>query len=88
MVETQFDTKVSILRSDNNTKYFNKSLNEFLQNKGIQHQSTCPNIPQQNGTVEIKSKHLLEVACAIMFESNVPKYFMGGHCPNNNLSHK
>ncbi|XP_057451465.1 uncharacterized protein LOC130743298 isoform X5 [Lotus japonicus] len=77
MVETQFDTKISILRSDNGTEYFNQNLNEFLKNKGIQHQSTCPNTPQQNGTAERKNKHLLEVACAIMFESNVPKYLWG-----------
>ena len=77
MIEIQFDTKISILRSDNGTEYFNKNLNEFLKNKGIQHQSTCPNTPQQNGTAERKNKHLLEVACAIMFESNVPKYLWG-----------
>ena len=77
LVETQFDTKISILRSDNGTEYFNKNLNEFLTNKGIQHQSTCPNTPQQNGTAERKNKHLLEVARAIMFESNVPKYLWG-----------
>jgi hypothetical protein len=37
MIETQFDTKISILRSDNGTEYFNKNLKEFLQHKGIQH---------------------------------------------------
>ncbi|XP_057749111.1 retrovirus-related Pol polyprotein from transposon RE1 isoform X1 [Arachis stenosperma] len=77
MVETQFDTKISILRSDNGTEYFNKNLGEFLQKKGIQHQSTCPNTPQQNGIAERKNKHLLEVARAIMFEGNVPKYLWG-----------
>ena len=77
MIETQFDTKISILRSDNGTEYFNKNLNEFLKNKGIQHQSTCLNTRQQNGTAERKNKHLLEVARAIMFESNVPKYLWG-----------
>ncbi|XP_072062320.1 uncharacterized protein [Arachis hypogaea] len=44
---------------------------------GIQHQSTCPNTPQQNGIAERKNKHLLEVARAIMFEGNVPKYLWG-----------
>lgn len=78
MVETQFDTKISILRSDNGIEYFNKNLNEFLKNKGgIQHQSTCPKTPQQNGIAKRKNKHLLDVARAIMFESNVPKYLWG-----------
>lgn len=37
MIETQFDAKMSILRSDNGTEYFNKNLGEFFQHKGIQH---------------------------------------------------
>jgi transposase InsO family protein len=77
MIETQFDAKISILRSDNGTEYFNKNLGEFFQHKGIQHQSTCPNTPQQNGIAERKNRHLLEVARAIMFESNVPKFLWG-----------
>jgi hypothetical protein len=77
MIETQFDTKISISRSDNGTEYFNKNLKEFLQHKGIQQQSTCPSTPQQNGTAERKNRHLLEVARAIMFESNVPKFLWG-----------
>jgi transposase InsO family protein len=75
---TQFDTKITILRSDNGTEYFNKNLKEFLQHKGIQQQLTCPNMPQQNGTAGRKNRHLLEVARAIMFESNVPKFLWGG----------
>ena len=35
------------------------------------------NTPQQNGTTERKNKHLLEVAHAIMFSMNVPRYFWG-----------
>jgi hypothetical protein len=77
MIETQFDTKISILRSDNGTEYFNKNLKEFSQHKGIQQQSTYPSTPQQNGTAERKNRHLLEVARAIMFESNVPKFLWG-----------
>lgn len=46
----------------------------FLNYKGIVHQSTCSETPQQNGTFEQKNRHLLEVARAIMFSMNVPKY--------------
>ena len=38
----------------------------FSKEKGIHHQSTCVNTPQQNGIVERKNKHLLEVARAIL----------------------
>lgn len=35
------------------------------------------NTPQQNGISERKNRHLLEVARALMFTSNVPKHFLG-----------
>lgn len=77
MVENQFQTKISIFRSDNGTEYFNECLENFLKEKGIQHQSTCRGTPKQNGIAERKNKHLLEVACAIMFSMHVPKYLWG-----------
>lgn len=68
MIETRVDAKISILRSDNGTEYFNKKLSVS---------STCSNTPQQNGIAKRKNRHLLEVATAIMFESNVPKFLWG-----------
>ena len=66
MIENQFQTKIGILLSDNGTKYFNEHLGGFLKSKGIFHQSTCRDTPQQNGIAERKNKHLMEVARAIM----------------------
>jgi transposase InsO family protein len=77
MIENQFQTKIGILRSDNGTEYFNKYLSTFLVTKGIIHQSTCRDTPQQNGVAERKNRHLLEVTRAIMFSMNVPKYLWG-----------
>lgn len=78
MVETQFQTKIGILHSDNGTKYFNEVLGNFLSEKGIHHQSTCIDTPQQIGIAERKNKHFLEVYRVIMFSMNVPKYLWGG----------
>lgn len=77
MINNQFQTKIGILRSDNGTEYFNKYLSTFLVTKGIIHQSTCRDTPQQNGIAERKNRHLLEVTRAIMFSTNVPKYLWG-----------
>ena len=49
-------------------------LRRFFQEKGIVHQSTCRDTPQQNGIAERKNRHLLEVARALIFHVNVPKY--------------
>lgn len=77
MVETQFQSKIRILHTDNGTEYINDVLGQFLKDKGILHQSTCVNTPQQNGIAERKNKHLLEVTRALMFSMNVPKYLWG-----------
>ncbi|KAL4030378.1 hypothetical protein IC575_008614 [Cucumis melo] len=48
-IETQFHTKIAILRSDNGREFQNHNLSEFLASKGIVHQTSCAYIPQQNG---------------------------------------
>ena len=77
MIETQFQTKIRILHFDNGTEFFNEPLTTFLHDKGIVHQATCRDTPQQNGVAERKNRHLLEVARALMFSMHVPKYLWG-----------
>lgn len=75
MTQTQFEAKIHVLKTDNAKDYFNSILGNFLKREGIVHQSSCIDIPQQNGIDERKNKHLLEVARSPMFSTNVPKYF-------------
>ena len=77
MVENQFQTKISFFHFDNGTEYFNHCLENFFKEKGIQHQSTCRDTPQQNGIAERKNHHLLEIGRAIMFSMHVLKYLWG-----------
>lgn len=44
---------------------------------GIVHQHSCVETPQQNGRAERKHKHLLSVARALRFHSNVPIHLWG-----------
>lgn len=77
MVENQFQSKICLFCYDNGKEYFNEYLGNFFEEKGILHQSTYRDTPQQNGIAERKNKHLLEVARAIMFSMHVPKYLWG-----------
>lgn len=77
MVETQFQTKIGILHTDNGTEHFKEVLGSFLKVKGTHHQSTCVDTPQQNSIAECKNKHLLEVSRAITFSMHVTKYLRG-----------
>ena len=46
----------------------------YLANQGIEHQTTCVDRPQQNGRVERKHIHILEVARALRFQASLPSY--------------
>ena len=77
MIQTQFQTKIRVLRTDNGKEYFHSILGDYLLQNGIIHQSSCVDTPQQNGVSKRKNRHLLEVASALMFTMNVPKYLWG-----------
>ena len=74
MIETQFGAKIKCLRSDNGTKFFMK---DFFKSKGILHQLTCVETPQQNVIVERKHQHILNVARALRFHSSLPLKMWG-----------
>lgn len=71
----QFEKHVKIVRSDNGTE-FTCLTNEFKE-KGIIHQTSCVGTPQQNGRVERKHRHILNVARALLFQSSLPIKFWG-----------
>ena len=77
MISTQFQSNIQVLKTDNAKDYFNSILGPYLSKHGIIHISSCVDTPQQNGVAERKNRHLLEVACAIMFSNHVPKHFWG-----------
>lgn len=76
-VDTHFKTKVKTIRSDNGTEFFNKHINSLFDSLGIIHQHSCVETPQQNGRAERKHKHLLSVARALKFQSNVLIHLWG-----------
>ncbi|XP_071704792.1 uncharacterized protein [Rutidosis leptorrhynchoides] len=71
-LETQFSKQVKTFRSDIGSEFVNNQTNEFFNSKGILHQTSCVYTPQQNGIVEKKHRHLLNVARALMFQGGIP----------------
>ncbi|RVW43766.1 Retrovirus-related Pol polyprotein from transposon TNT 1-94 [Vitis vinifera] len=71
MIETQYNEKVRVLRSDNGGEYQSSNLQKYLEGHGIIHQTTCSNTPQQNGVAERKNRHLLEVVYASLIAAKI-----------------
>lgn len=69
-IETQFKTSLKCLRSDNGSEFI--ALTNYLLSKGIIHQKSCIETPQQNGVVERKHQHILNVARTLLFHSSIP----------------
>jgi hypothetical protein len=74
-VENQFSAHIKILRSDSGGEYVSKEFQEYLKNKGILSQRSCPYTPQQNGVAERKNRHLLDVVRTLLIDSSVPTRF-------------
>ena len=73
MSERQFGHKVQTIRTDNGTEFM--TLASYFRETGIVHQTSCTYTPQQNGRVERKHRHILNVARACMFQSRLPIEF-------------
>lgn len=76
-VETQFSSKVLIVRSDNAPDLTKGSMKKLFLQHGILQQKSCSDTPQQNGVVERKHRHLLETGRALFIQSRVPAHFWG-----------
>ena len=51
-VETQYDSKIRCIHSDNGGEYISKRFNQYCANQRIAHQTSAPYSPQQNGLAE------------------------------------
>ncbi|BAA97099.1 retroelement pol polyprotein-like [Arabidopsis thaliana] len=75
MSERQFCKSIKTVHSDNGTEFM--CLKSFFQEQGIIHQTSCVDTRQQNGRVERKHRHILNVARTCLFQSHLPRKFRG-----------
>lgn len=76
-VHTMYNQTIKAFRSDNGSEFRSYSCQNLFLENGIQHQKSAPYTPQQNGRVERKHKHLLNIARSLLFQVNLPLKFWG-----------
>jgi len=72
LIHTHYQITPKYIRSENGPEFL---IPEFYASKGIIHQKSCVETPQQNGRVERKHQHILNVARALLFQSKLPNFF-------------
>lgn len=77
MASAHFDKKISCLRTDNGTEYYNTEFIDFCNENGINMVSTVPYTPQQNGVSERMNRTIMDKARTMLHEANLSKEFWG-----------
>jgi hypothetical protein len=78
MVERLFNTKIQQVQTDWGGKF--RSLDTFFHKLGIIHRVSCFHTHQQQGCVECKHHHIIDITLALLAESHVPKPFWNEAC--------
>ena len=76
-VEVHFKANIQTIRSDNAPEFADAGCRQFYAQKGILHQKSCVERPQQNARVERRHKYVLEMARCLRFQANLPLYLWG-----------
>jgi transposase InsO family protein len=69
--------QIKAVRSDNGSEYCNTELSTFFQSKGIQHQTSAPYTPEQNGAAERLNRTLIERARAMLLDAKLDTSLWG-----------
>ncbi|GJZ13773.1 retrovirus-related pol polyprotein from transposon TNT 1-94 [Tanacetum coccineum] len=62
MIQRHLQDQVIIVRTDRGTEFLNKTLYAYFTEEGIEHQTSTPRTPEQNGVVERRNRTLVEAA--------------------------
>lgn len=71
MVELQFSCKIKVVQSDGGGEFL--PFTRFVTDLGILHKFTCPHIHHQNGLVERKHRHIVNVGLMLLPQADIPR---------------
>ncbi|GKD38702.1 retrovirus-related pol polyprotein from transposon TNT 1-94 [Tanacetum coccineum] len=69
MIQRNLQAQVIYVRTDRGTKFLNKTLHAYFKDEGIEHQTSTPQTPEQNGVVKRQNHTLVE---ALDYDNSSP----------------
>ncbi|GJR03530.1 retrovirus-related pol polyprotein from transposon TNT 1-94 [Tanacetum coccineum] len=75
MIQRNLQAQVITVRTDRGTEFLNKTLHAYFKEEGIEHQTSTPRTPEQNGVVERQNRTLVEAARTMLSASKLPLSF-------------
>ncbi|GJT66727.1 retrovirus-related pol polyprotein from transposon TNT 1-94 [Tanacetum coccineum] len=75
MIQWNLQALVITIQTDRDTKFLNKPLHAYFKEEGIEHQTSTPRTPEQNGVVERQNRTLVEAARMMLSASKLPLFF-------------
>ncbi|GJT10641.1 retrovirus-related pol polyprotein from transposon TNT 1-94 [Tanacetum coccineum] len=75
MIQRNLQAQVISVRTDRGTEFLNKTLHAYFKEEGIEHQTSTPQTPEQNGVVKRRNRTLVEAARTMLSASKLPLSF-------------
>ncbi|GJY80906.1 retrovirus-related pol polyprotein from transposon TNT 1-94 [Tanacetum coccineum] len=75
MIQRNLQAQVITVRTDRGTEFLNKTLHAYFKEEGIEHQTSTPRTPKQNGVVERQNRTFVEAARTMLSASKLPLSF-------------
>jgi len=74
-IKNIYNKNIKSIRTDNGTEFLKSSFKNFCNNRGIDHQTTVPYNPQQNGRAERLNGVLISSATALLEDAKLSRRF-------------
>jgi len=74
MIRNRFNREIKVIKTDNGREYLNESFKRFVKTPGIEHQTSAPYNPEQNGKSERDIQTINGMLRSMIFGKNLPKY--------------
>ncbi|KAG8490330.1 hypothetical protein CXB51_015871 [Gossypium anomalum] len=70
MIQVQFGQSIKMLQTDGGGEF--RALSAKLARLGVQHRVTCPYTSEQNGVVERRHRHIVEMGLTLLAKASMP----------------